>query len=725
VNGDRTFARQLADRYRVEAPIGAGGMGAVYRGFDTRLERPVAIKLVRADLADDPAAVRRFLREARSVAALQHPGVVTVFDFGIDDTTPYLVMELLSARSLASALRDGPLELSRLVDVATGVLDALAAAHDAGIVHRDVKPDNILLVEPTGSPKLVDFGVAITSSGAADPRLTAAGTFLGTPAYMAPEQLRGAIEPHAAIDLYALGVTLYEGIAGRLPHTASSTAELIVQKLTQAPPPLATVVPTVPAELASIVDRALHVDPAQRWPNARAMRAALLELAASPALEARRDSFAHARTLQGPFASSAPVDTDSVDAATAPTLPTPPASTLESAPTALATPLPNAEASPPGVKPAPSDAPPSGTTRPPSWRWGIALVLALTALGAAAVYYEGARPETPRSPAVRLAPASNTPAPELGLRTLALHHDALGADAAALTAPETWISAAEDFERATSAGGPARWRAAARLCRGNEARLAGDERAALAHFEAAIETDPTWAAPHAVRALALSALDRLDDALAATRRAEQLEPSWWGAIAARAKVYAAHGDLVRAVEEYRRACRLAPGSASLTAGLAHALHGLGHDEEAARLADEAIALDADVVPARLVLAELALEAGDGARALEHAARAASVAPRSVSAQLVHAEALLAAGRREDARRAYARLAALHGGVPPLPGSARAAHPGQEGPLTAAVVSRLRRLADALAGDAPAAATAEHAPRTTPGHAAEDPLTLEL
>lgn len=217
------------NKYRVEQAIGQGGMGAVFRAWDLRLERPVAIKVMRADLLGAPDSRVRFRRESQMVARLQHPAIVTVFDYGnLPDGAAFLVMEFVSGEDLRQLLRrEGPLTLDRVVSLMDGIAGGVEAAHESGILHRDLKPENILLPKSGTGPKVVDFGVAkMTDSGTTEGgTITLLGSIVGTPAYMAPEQLRG--EPlDGRGDVYSLGVMGYEMLTGRLPYGGGSFFEI-------------------------------------------------------------------------------------------------------------------------------------------------------------------------------------------------------------------------------------------------------------------------------------------------------------------------------------------------------------------------------------------------------------------------------------------------------------------------------------------------------------------
>lgn len=257
----------LADRYELAWLLGSGGMAQVYAAYDRVLQRQVAIKLINDAHLRDPEGLERFTREARLAAGLQHPNTVAVFDVGDADGRPFIVMELVEGRTLADRLSDdGRLPPHETVAIADAVLAGLGAAHDRGMVHRDVKPSNILL-PAEGGVKLADFGIATV--GGAD--LTSAGQVVGTPRYLAPERAAGQPATPAS-DVYAVGAIMYECLAGRPVFQAEGAAT--AGGRTPAPSP-AGAVPGVPAGLAAVVDRALAHDPVHRFANARAMRHAL------------------------------------------------------------------------------------------------------------------------------------------------------------------------------------------------------------------------------------------------------------------------------------------------------------------------------------------------------------------------------------------------------------------------------------------------------------------
>src|SRR4051794_1157253 len=249
-------------------------MATVQLAFDTRLERYVAVKLLAEHLAEDSSFVSRFRREALAAARLVHPNIVQVFDFGSDDTTgrQFIVMEFVDGKSGAELLRErGKLPPGEAVDILAQSCRGLDYAHRNGVVHRDVKPGNLLRANDGGLVKLADFGIA---KAAEQSDITKVGSVLGTAAYLSPEQARGEAAGPAS-DLYALGVVAYQLMAGRLPYEASSLTDLARLQQSSPPPRLDELEPDIPPALAAAVLRALSGDPDARWPDAAAMEDAL------------------------------------------------------------------------------------------------------------------------------------------------------------------------------------------------------------------------------------------------------------------------------------------------------------------------------------------------------------------------------------------------------------------------------------------------------------------
>ncbi|MGC1188069.1 MAG: serine/threonine-protein kinase, partial [Candidatus Acidiferrales bacterium] len=244
--------------YEIVAPVGAGGMGEVYRARDTRLGRDVAIKVLPAHLADRPELRERFEREARAIASLNHPHICTLHDIGRQGDTDYLVMELVEGETLAQRLLKGPLPIEQVLQYAIEIADALDKAHRNGITHRDLKPGNIMLTK--SGVKLLDFGLAkltreplatnatVTTLPALDRTLTAEGSIVGTLQYMAPEQLEGK-EIDARTDIFAFGTVVYEMAAGKPAFEGKSQASLIAKILEVDPPPISSLQPMTPPAL--------------------------------------------------------------------------------------------------------------------------------------------------------------------------------------------------------------------------------------------------------------------------------------------------------------------------------------------------------------------------------------------------------------------------------------------------------------------------------------------
>jgi serine/threonine protein kinase len=263
----------IVGRYRIEGRLGVGGMSTVQLAFDQRLERYVAIKLLAEHLADDPAFVSRFRREALAAARLVHPNIVQVFDFGFDESQRqhFIVMERVQGHSCAELLRDhGPMQVDQAVDVISQACRGLDYAHRNGVVHRDVKPGN-LLVSDSDVVKLADFGIARATDQSS---ITQVGSVLGTAAYLAPEQARGE-EAGPRADLYSLGVVAYQLLTGRLPYEANSLSELAIKQQREAPVPVDELNPRVPRELADAIALALALDQEERPANAMLLAEAI------------------------------------------------------------------------------------------------------------------------------------------------------------------------------------------------------------------------------------------------------------------------------------------------------------------------------------------------------------------------------------------------------------------------------------------------------------------
>ena len=297
---------QLIGPYRVTKKIGQGGMGAVYEAVHQTIERRVAIKVLKPELASKPTVSVRFINEARAVNLVNHPGLVQISDYGqLPDGTAYIVMELLEGETLGRRMlrNGGRLPVDQILRLVRQVTSALAAAHQKQIVHRDLKPDNIMMVQETDADegerervKLLDFGIAKVSSApqGVDKEQTMADTVLGSPEYMSPEQCRGATEITDRADIYSLGVIMYRMLCGRLPFYAPAGSALLAMHIYEQPPKLTTLLPEVPEPLAELVHRMLAKTAAER-PSAQQVFATADELAlmlgmsmSSQSLSARR-----------------------------------------------------------------------------------------------------------------------------------------------------------------------------------------------------------------------------------------------------------------------------------------------------------------------------------------------------------------------------------------------------------------------------------------------------
>jgi serine/threonine protein kinase len=281
-------------RYQIQSLLGSGGMGEVYKALDATLGRPVALKVLRRELSADPERLARFLHEARAASALNHPNILTIHEVGDHDASRFLVSEFVEGESVRQRLERGSLTLREILDIGIQTASALAAAHAASIVHRDIKPDNLML-RPDGYVKVLDFGVATFARPAAsssDAMMTMAatvetspGTIVGTIAYMSPEQARG-LPVDGRSDCYSLGVVLYELVAGRAPFVGATTSDLLVAILEREPPSLRFAARALPPPLEWIIEKALEKDPNLRYQSSADLRVDLQRLKA--ALESGR-----------------------------------------------------------------------------------------------------------------------------------------------------------------------------------------------------------------------------------------------------------------------------------------------------------------------------------------------------------------------------------------------------------------------------------------------------
>jgi hypothetical protein len=295
------IGRLIGGRYRLIAPLGEGGMATLWRAVDEQLDREVAVKILREQFGSDAGFAARFKQEARSAGSLSHPNIVPVYDYGTDgaDGIQFIVMQLIEGEDLATILRERTtLDTDDAVRVAIGVASALEVAHRRGIVHRDVKPGNILITDD-GDVKVTDFGIARAVSEAS---MTVTGTTLGSVHYFSPEQARGD-EVTGASDVYALGIVLYEMLTGRRPFEGDSAAGVALKRLTEDPKPPTDHRP-VPAGLSAIVMRALEREPARRFPDAGSFAEALRVWQRDPAAGAAAAAAAGGAAAAGVAAAS-------------------------------------------------------------------------------------------------------------------------------------------------------------------------------------------------------------------------------------------------------------------------------------------------------------------------------------------------------------------------------------------------------------------------------------
>jgi eukaryotic-like serine/threonine-protein kinase len=280
--------------YDVIAPVGAGGMGEVYRARDSRLRRDVALKVLPPLFAIDPDRRQRFTNEAQAAAALNHPNILAVHDIGVENGTPFLITELIDGQELRKELERGALPVKRLLDLAVQIASGLQAAHAAGLVHRDLKPENVMVCRRDDGSEyavVMDFGLAKERrAGAELQKLTGTGIILGTPEFMSPEQLRGR-QLDGRSDVYSLALMTCEMLTGKLPFLGTTQQEIMMARLRGGPVPMRELRPDldIPAAVQAVIDKALHRSPDDRYASAPEFAAALA--AAQAAGPRRSDGF--------------------------------------------------------------------------------------------------------------------------------------------------------------------------------------------------------------------------------------------------------------------------------------------------------------------------------------------------------------------------------------------------------------------------------------------------
>jgi serine/threonine-protein kinase len=271
----------VAGKYRIERIIGEGGMGAVFAASHALTGKRVALKWMLPELAANEAAAQRFMREAQAAGRIDHPNVVDIYDVGEHEGSTFLVMEYLQGETLTAAFARGGLDAQQVIRLLLPAMRGVAAAHKMGVVHRDLKPDNIFLCSDADGdyrePKVLDFGISKVSSteGQLNPRLTRTGAVMGTPYYMSPEQIRGSAEVDHRTDVYAFGVILYEALTGQVPFDADAYSALILEIATGTPKRPRELRAELPAELEAVVLKAMAREPQQRYPDVESLARAL------------------------------------------------------------------------------------------------------------------------------------------------------------------------------------------------------------------------------------------------------------------------------------------------------------------------------------------------------------------------------------------------------------------------------------------------------------------
>jgi len=489
--GQEHIRRTIADgRYELVELIGEGGMGAVYLARQVAMDRMVALKLILAEAVKSPDAAARFEREMKLSAKIEHPNTIRVYDFGETDGQLFLAMELLRGQTLKQVLESGPLDLGRIVRIGVQVARALQAAHSEGVVHRDLKPDNVMLLEQYGEHdvvKVLDFGIA-KSLDEPEASVTATGAVIGTPAYMSAEQAMGQAVDRRS-DLYSLGIILYEMASGRLPFTAPGFTALLVAHATETPQPLTQVVPDIHPGLAALIELLLRKNPAERPQTAKVVE---------HGLEALIGGLSVANTLPMPAVGEARAPITATRALLATEPGSPLAAPATKAPAATE---PGASRTAPAAKaPVATElaASPPGKQSRGLWLALAALVLVGGGVTAAVTMGHGGRGGQPK------------PAGDVMARLAAAKQKLAGFGDPA----------------PPDACPPAAAADAAELVLAARQAVAGDPGQAIAAADQALQKCPSAAAAHNVRGNALQKAGKLEDAGDAYARALQFAPDY-------------------------------------------------------------------------------------------------------------------------------------------------------------------------------------------------------
>ena len=619
--------------FRLIERLGKGGWGEVWAAEQSIVKTRVAIKLLRSEVSGDQAHVQRFFNEARAVGGIAHAGIVKIFDVGYQGEQAFLIMELLAGESLTARIRrETRLPLDEMLDIGRQIASVLAATHEAGVVHRDLKPDNVFVVpdaEVGERVKILDFGIAKLSTV----NVTGTGS-LGTPAYMAPEQWSSPATADHRADLYSLGCVLFEMCCGRPPFLATTPGEACAKHLTEPPPRARSLAPRLPEQLDDLIDGLLA-----KRADARPSLADVAFFLEAAAIDSPRVYRERPRASTPPFRTGSTARSNQL--ATAETL-----------------------TSDAGGDNAVTMASLAGAviaqTQPPEKPRRSALVLGgLAAAGiAGAVAFAVTREDAAAGGATE-----SLVEPKLGLATIADYREPTPATLINHRSEQIWLAARDDFARACKATSTSRWCAGAEFAAGELALMRDEISESVAAFRRATQTDPAWSTAYLGLAEAYANARNSEQALAAARKAQELDPAGWQPAMASARAYISDDQVDDALIEYRRAMGLSPpNNATMLAEIALAFHYAGKDDEARRLSQQALALDTTLVNVRIVSAELALEDRDGEKALVDAEAALAVSPKNGAALIARADALALLGRRDEALATYRKALQLRGGM---------------------------------------------------------------